>query len=83
MSDQHFVDEARISVAAGRGGDGFVSLHREKFVDRGGPDGGDGGRGGDVVLVAARDVDIGGQSFVSAGADGSGDAGSIRISAGP
>jgi GTP-binding protein len=56
MSDQHFVDEARISVAAGRGGDGFVSLHREKFVDRGGPDGGDGGRGGDVVLVADRNL---------------------------
>lgn len=52
MSEQQFIDEARISVSAGRGGDGSVSLLREKFVPRGGPDGGDGGRGGDVVLVA-------------------------------
>lgn len=56
MSDQQFVDEAHVSVAAGRGGDGCVSLHREKFVERGGPDGGDGGRGGDVVFVADRNM---------------------------
>ena len=45
-----FVDKAEITVKAGKGGDGAVSFHREKYIAAGGPDGGDGGRGGDIVL---------------------------------
>jgi GTPase len=51
-----FHDRARIQVAGGRGGDGALSFRREKYVPRGGPDGGDGGRGGDVVLLADADL---------------------------
>ena len=46
-----FIDKATIRVVAGRGGDGAVAFHREKYVAAGGPDGGDGGRGGDIVCV--------------------------------
>ena len=49
-----FVDKAKVLVHAGDGGNGVVSFRHEKFIDRGGPDGGDGGHGGDVVLVASR-----------------------------
>src|SRR5689334_6723556 len=48
----HFVDEAIILVAAGKGGDGCVGFRREKFIEFGGPDGGDGGDGGSVYLIA-------------------------------
>jgi GTP-binding protein len=51
-----FHDRARISVHAGRGGDGALSFRREKHVPKGGPDGGDGGPGGDVVLVSDPDL---------------------------
>jgi len=47
-----FIDKVKIYVKAGNGGDGSASLHTEKYVPNGGPDGGDGGRGGDVVFVA-------------------------------
>jgi GTPase len=46
-----FVDKARITIKAGNGGNGAVAFHREKYVAAGGPDGGDGGRGGDIVFV--------------------------------
>jgi len=46
-----FVDKAAITVKAGKGGNGAVSFHREKYITAGGPDGGDGGRGGDIILL--------------------------------
>ena len=51
-----FIDRARIYVEAGDGGDGMSSFRREKFVEKGGPNGGNGGRGGDVVLVADKNL---------------------------
>jgi GTPase len=51
-----FVDETTISVSSGNGGNGAVSFRREKYVPKGGPDGGDGGKGGDVVFVTKRNV---------------------------
>ena len=47
-----FIDKAKITIKAGDGGNGAVSFHREKYVAAGGPDGGDGGKGGDVIFVA-------------------------------
>ena len=51
-----FIDEAKIQVHAGKGGDGAASFRREKYIPRGGPDGGDGGRGGSVYAVADRNI---------------------------
>lgn len=51
-----FVDVAKVFVKAGCGGDGAVSFRHEKYVDKGGPDGGDGGRGGDVIFRATKDL---------------------------
>jgi len=51
-----FVDETRLKVRSGDGGSGSVSFRREKYVSRGGPDGGDGGKGGDVVFTSRRNL---------------------------
>ncbi|MBU4610691.1 GTPase ObgE [Achromobacter sp. GG226] len=51
-----FVDEATIEVTAGKGGNGVASFRREKFIPKGGPDGGDGGRGGSILAVADRNI---------------------------
>src|SRR3954469_12387976 len=51
-----FHDRVQLRVEAGKGGDGGLSFRREKYVPKGGPDGGDGGRGGDVVLLADPDL---------------------------
>ncbi len=52
----HFIDEAKIYVKAGDGGNGVVSFRREKFIPKGGPDGGNGGRGGSVIVRADRQL---------------------------
>lgn len=53
-----FIDEIKIKARAGRGGDGVVRWRQEKFIDRGGPNGGDGGRGGNVYAVAVQDIHL-------------------------
>jgi GTPase len=71
-----FHDRVRITVRSGKGGDGALSFRREKYVPKGGPDGGDGGRGGDVALVvdpALRDLSsLRGRRVFAAGRGGSG-----------
>ncbi|MDC9722449.1 MAG: GTPase ObgE [Urechidicola sp.] len=52
MTEGNFVDYVKINAASGKGGKGSVHLHREKFITKGGPDGGDGGRGGHIILRA-------------------------------
>ena len=47
-----FVDRVKLRIVAGTGGNGMIAFHREKFVDKGGPSGGDGGRGGNIYFVA-------------------------------
>ena len=51
-----FIDEAKIFVTAGDGGNGCISFRREKYVSRGGPDGGDGGDGGSVFLIGKKNL---------------------------
>lgn len=50
MSSSNFIDEVKIYIRAGHGGAGYVHFRREKFIEKGGPDGGDGGKGGDILL---------------------------------
>ena len=52
-----FVDTAKVYIKAGKGGNGAISFRREIYIPKGGPDGGDGGKGGDVVFVASKDCD--------------------------
>jgi GTP-binding protein len=56
MTEGNFVDYTKIFVASGKGGKGSTHLHREKFIEKGGPDGGDGGRGGHVYLVGNQEL---------------------------
>jgi len=51
-----FLDQAKIYLRSGDGGDGVVAFRREKFIEFGGPDGGDGGKGGDIIFEAAQNL---------------------------
>jgi len=56
MADSNFIDYVKICCRSGKGGAGFVHFHREKFVDKGGPDGGNGGRGGHIIVRGSKNV---------------------------
>ena len=56
MTEGNFVDFVKITISSGNGGKGSVHLRREKFITKGGPDGGDGGRGGNVIFRANSDL---------------------------
>ena len=56
MTEGNFVDYVKIHVSSGKGGQGSAHLRREKFVPKGGPDGGDGGRGGHIIIKANKNL---------------------------
>lgn len=56
MAESNFIDYVKICCRSGKGGDGYVHFHREKFVDKGGPDGGNGGRGGHIITRGSNNV---------------------------
>ena len=56
MTEGNFVDYVKLFVTSGNGGKGSIHLHREKFITKGGPDGGDGGRGGHVIIKANKQL---------------------------
>jgi maltoporin len=56
MTEGNFVDYVKIYVSSGKGGKGSTHLHREKFIEKGGPDGGDGGRGGHVIIRGSKNL---------------------------
>jgi len=56
MNKPNFIDKARIYIESGKGGDGCSSFRREKFIEFGGPDGGNGGKGGDIIFIASNSI---------------------------
>ena len=58
MTEGNFVDYVKINVASGKGGKGSVHLRREKYIAKGGPVGGDGGRGGHIIIRADRNIGL-------------------------
>jgi GTP-binding protein len=56
MTDGNFVDYVKLTISSGNGGKGSIHLHREKFITKGGPDGGDGGRGGHIIIRGKRNL---------------------------